>query len=196
MATWSPYRDHRRVKPTLLAALALPLALSACGSSPATHATLSTAAAPVPADVAPVRDVHADRVLVAGDSVDLTLPTGLVRVKVNGPATGAGTLFGQRTAGALHHYVATFTVSVTALRGTATIAPADFRLLAIADQVDGGAIVTHEATAGSLTTTTVTPGHPLVATWAAPFVEGHGELLMTPPGATRPAALWDFRVEA
>ena len=172
-------------RPLLLAA-ALPL-LAACGAGTATLQAAAPAA-PIPPDLAPLRAVHADHVLVAGDTIDLTTATGRLRVKVNGPATGKGTLFGQRSAGALHHYLATFTVTVTRLSGTVTVAPEDFRLLAIADQVDGGEIITHEATASSMVDGS--------GTWTAPFVEGHGELLFTPQGATRPAALWDFRVEA
>ena len=148
----------------------------------------------VPPDLAPLKRLHADRILVAGEAVDLTTGTGVVRIKVNGPATGTGTLFGARSAGALHHYLATFTVTVTPLRGTTTVSPSDFRLLAIADQVDGGAVLSHEATATTLPSGRVT--RTVVGTWAAPFVEGHGELLYTPAGASRPAALWDFRVEA
>lgn len=175
-------------RPLLLVA-ALPL-LAACGAGTASLQN-SAPTASVPPDLAPLRPVHADHVLVAGDAIDLTTPTGRVRVKVNGPATGAGTRFG--TSG-LRHYLATFTVTVTRLSGTVRVSPADFRLLAIADQVDGGAIVTTEASAGTLRATDVRQR--VVGTWAAPFVEGHGELLFTPQGATRPAALWDFRVEA
>ncbi len=196
------------VTPRALTAALLPLLLAGCGAGPqatlsqstlsqaaVSQAAVSQAAAPViPPDLAPLKPLHADRILVAGESVDLTTSTGVVRVKVNGPATGKGTLFGSRSAGALHHYLATFTVTITPVRGTTTVSPADFRLLAIADQVDGGEVVTHEGTAATLPTGRVT--RPVVGTWSAPFVEGHGELLYTPTGATRPAALWDFRVEA
>jgi hypothetical protein len=181
----TPRRPHQL-------APSLPL-LAACGAGTASLQA-SAPAAPVPADLAPLRAVHADHVLVAGDSIDLTTATGSVRVTVNGPRTGRGTLFGQRTAGALRHYLATFTITVTRLSGDVSVSPSDFRLLSIADQVDGGAIVTHEATGGTLAAAPVVQA--VVGTWTAPFVEGHGELLYTPQGASRPAALWDFRVEA
>ena len=156
--------------------------LAACGAGTATLQAAAPAAT-VPADLAPLRAVHADHVLVAGDSIDLDTAAGRVRVKVNGPA-----LTPLKGLGTLHHYLTTFTITVTRLTGDVSIAPSDFRLLSIADQVDGGAVVTHEATASSMVDGT--------GTWTAPFVEGHGEFLYTPAGATRPAALWDFRVEA
>lgn len=171
---------------SLLLAAVLPL-LAACGAGTATLQAAAPAVT-IPPDLGPHREVHADHVLVAGDSIDLTTATGRVRVKVNGPQTGKGTSFGQRTAGALHHYLATFTVTVTRLSGDVSVSASDFRLLAIADQDEGGGIVTHEATASSMVNGS--------GTWTAPFVEGHGELLFIPPGASRPAALWDFRVES
>jgi hypothetical protein len=177
----------------LLAATAL-LLLTGCGSA---TASLSPAAAPptVPPDLAGHQyDVpDADRVLVAGDSVDLDLPAGKVRLTVNGPALQLTKPFRP---GVLHDYLATFTVTAQVLSGMAVVLPADFRLLAIADQVDGGAKVTTSATVSTLARTVASTGRTLVGTWSAPFVEGHGELLYTPPGASRPAALWDFRAES
>ncbi len=134
-------------------------------------------------DLAPLRPVHADHVLVAGDDIVLKTATGTARVKVNGPA-----LVPLKGIGPLHHYLATFTITVTPVSGAVPVSPADFSLLALADQVDGAGIVTHEATASTLADG--------VGTWSAPFVEGHGEFLFTPRGASRPAALWDFRAES
>jgi hypothetical protein len=161
-------------------ALAATLLLAGCGAG---TATLQASAPVTTQDLAPLRSVHADHVLVAGDGIVLTTATGTVRVKVNGPA-----LQPLKAPGVLHHYLATFTVTVTPVSGTVTVTPADFSLLAIADQVDGGGIVTQEAAAAKLVNGT--------GTWSAPFVEGHGEFLFTPRGASRPAALWDFRAES
>lgn len=135
---------------------------------------------------------HADTVLVAGESTVVRTATGTARVKVNGPALKAVNGLGHRT---LQRYDATFTVTVTGLTGALAVKPTDFALLAIADQVDGGGIVTTGAKAVTLVADTVTAGRTLVGTWTATFVEGHGELLYTPTGAARPAVLWDFRAE-
>ena len=172
---------------------ALGLLLTACGQQSA-----QLSAAPVtPPDLAghQLDRPHADQVLVAGDSALVATPTGAVRVTVNGPALTPLPEFTKLPVGALHHYLATFTVTVTATRGTQRLSPGDFRLLAIADQDAGGAIRTTVAQATTLVTTTLAKGS-WRGTWSAPFVEGHGELLFTPAGATRPAALWDFRAES
>lgn len=161
-------------------ALAATLLLAGCGTG---TATLQASVPVTTHDLAPRRPVHADHVLVAGDDIVLKTASGTVRVKVNGPA-----LTPLKAIGPLHHYLATFTVTVTPVSGTVSVTPADFSLLAIADQVDGGAIVTHDATAAKLVNGT--------GTWSAPLVEGHGEFLFTPRGAIRPAALWDFRAES
>ena len=168
--------------------------LSACGQQPAQLATVQ--AAPVPPDLAgrPLT-THADRVLVAGDTTTLTTAEGTVRVTVNGPAAEQLPTFRRLPLGQLHDYLATFTVTVEHVSGSVRLSPADFRLLAIADQVDGGAIRTSVAKATTLTATTLSRGS-WSGTWTAPFTEGHGELLFTPAGATRAAALWDFRVES
>jgi hypothetical protein len=189
-------RQHVLVHPRLLLA-ALPLALVGCGS---TTATLSTA----PPGPTPPPDLaghqfdrpDADHVLVAGDGLVLKLPTGRLRVTVGGPALALAPTLVPQQAGELHHYLATFTITATTLSGTAALAPTEFRLLAVADQVDGGAKVTSVAQVTNLVPSVLAKGKTLTATWTAPFVEGHGELLYTPAGADRPAALWDFRAES
>jgi len=175
------------VRPHLLAAATV-LALAACGHQ---AAPVTTVAAPPP----PHLTTHADRVLVAGDSTVLTTPTGAFRITVTGPATQQLPTFRALRVGQLHDYLATFRVTVQQLRGSQRLGPADFRLLAIADQAAGGAIRTTAARTTTLTARTLTSGT-WAGTWTAPFPEGHGELLFTPSGATRPAALWDFRVES
>lgn len=173
---------------------ALVLALTACAGQPA---RLVGAQPTVPPDLAGHQfdRPHADQVLVAGDTATVTTRTGTLRVSVNGPALKELPSFTRLPVGQLHHYLATFTVTVTPVRGSQRLSPSDFRLLAIADQVDGGAIRTVAAQATSLKPATVTSGS-WTGTWTAPFVEGHGELLFTPAGAARPAALWDFRAES
>ncbi|MCU1602142.1 MAG: hypothetical protein JWO22_2851 [Frankiales bacterium] len=173
---------------------ALALALSACAGQPA---QLVGAQPTVPPDLAGHQydRPHADQVLVAGDTATISTATGTFRVTVNGPALKALTSFTKLPVGALHHYLATFTVTVTSVRGSQQLSPGAFRLLAIADQDAGGAVKTTVAQATTLVTTTLTGGT-WTGTWSAPFVEGHGELLLTPAGAARPAALWDFRAES
>jgi hypothetical protein len=187
------------VHPRLLLA-ALPLALAGCGATTATLTSASTApaAAVIPPDLAGHQydRPHADHVLVAGDSQVLTLPTGSVRVTVWGPKLVEVPTLVKSTGNQLHSYLATFTLVATGLSGTTRLAPTDFRLLALADQVSGGAIQTTTATATDLVTKVVAQGATVTGTWTAPFVEGHGELLYTPAGAARPAALWDFRAES
>lgn len=163
--------------PAALLSLAL---LAGCGTAQAGTATVTT----VPPDLAGHQydQPDADRVVVAGDTLVLDLPTGPLTVTVNGPAlVKVPTLVPTR---GLEHYLATFTIT-----SSAPVSPTAFRLLAIADQVDGGARRTVAATVTKVLSSTV-------LTWTAPFVEGHGELLFTPVGATRPAALWDFRAES
>jgi hypothetical protein len=192
-------RQHVLVHPRLLLA-ALPLALAGCGSATATLSTSSPGSPgpTTPPDLAGHQfdRPDADHVLVAGDDLVLTLPTGTVRLTVGGPALAPAPALVPTKAGELHHYLATFTITATTLTGTAALAPTDFRLLAIADQVDGGAKVTSVAKVTTLVSTVLAKGATLTGTWTAPFVEGHGELLYTPVGAARPAALWDFRAES
>lgn len=186
--------QHVQVRPRLLSALVAAFLLSACAQQ---QARLSTApAAPVPPDLAgrPLT-THADRVLVAGDATTLSTSTGTFRITVMGPATRQLPSFRALPVGQLHDYLATFTVRVEHVSGSARLSPADFRLLAIADQVDGGAVRTTVATVTTLVPKTLTTGS-WAGTWTAPFTEGHGELLFTPAGGRRPAALWDFRVES
>ena len=175
----------------------LALVLTGCASSSATLAT-EGAPAPVPPDLGGHQydRPHADTVLYAGQSADLRLPTGTLRVTVWGPRTVETTLFAPRRAGALRDYLATFTVEAQVLAGTVRLAPTDLRLLAIADQDEGGAVRTVASSATDLLARTLTAGGRWNGTWTAPFTEGHGELLLSPGGAARPAALWDFRVEA
>ena len=190
-----------------LAALPLLLALSGCGAATAhpaaahratarpasTHSTTSTlrlgatAAPTVPPDLAGHQydRPDADRVLVAGDTADLVLPTGRVRLTVNGPVPALQKVM----VGPRHTYLLTFRVTATVLSGAVDLRPERFSLLAIADQVDGAARVTTTALSSTLAAGAT-------RTWTASFVEGHGEYLFTPAGTTRPAALWDFRVEA
>lgn len=178
--------QHGPVKIPL--ALAAVLLVTACGTQ---HAGQEAVTAPtVGPDLAGHQDdiPHAEHVLVAGDSQDLTLPAGRLRVTVWGPKLVEVPTLVKTKGYQRHSYLATFTIVAKTLSGTATLRPADFRLLAIADQVDGGAIRTLTATA----TEALTQGF----TWTAPFVEGHGELLFTPVGAARPAVLWDFRAES
>jgi hypothetical protein len=184
------------VHPRLLLA-ALPLALAGCGSATATLSASPPAPTPS-ADLAGHQydRPDADHVLVAGDDLVLALPTGTLRLTVGGPALALVPTLVPTKPGELHHYLATFTITATTLTGTAALAPTDFRLLAIADQVDGGARITSTAKVTNLITTVLGKGKTLTATWTAPFVEGHGELLYTPVGAARPAALWDFRAES
>ena len=189
-------RQHVLVTPRFLLA-ALPLTLAGCGSATATLSTAPPSPTPRPDLAGHQYDrPDADRVLVAGDGLVLELPTGRLRVTVGGPALALAPTLVPQKAGERHHYLATFTITATNLSGTTALAPTDFRLLAIADQVDGGAKVTSVATVTNLVTTVLAKGKTLTATWTAPFAEGHGELLYTPAGAARPAALWDFRAES
>lgn len=181
----------------LLPALAAAVLLSACGQQ-ATELTAAQPAPTTPPDLAGHQfdTPHADRVLVAGETTDLVLPTGTLRVTVWGPRTVETQPFAPRQVGHLREYVATFTVETTVLSGTATLAPTDLRLLAIADQDEGGAVKTVASQATTLVSRTLSKGAHWNGTWSARFVEGHGELLLSPGGSARPAALWDFRVEA
>ena len=175
----------------VLPAVAAALLLTACGQQ---TARLSAAAPSAPPDLAGHQfdRPDADLVLVAGDTATVTTRTATFRVTVMGPALKTlPTLLRSP----LHSYLATFSVTVTATRGSQALSPSDFRLLAIADQVDGGARRTSSATATTLLPRRLTTGS-WTGTWTAPFTEGHGELLFTPTGATRPAALWDFRAES
>ena len=176
----------------LLLLPALGLLLTGCGQQASQLSQPST-----PPDLAGHQfdRPHADQVLVAGDTATVSTATGTFRVTVNGPALKELTSFTKLPVGQLHHYLATFTVTVTPVRGSQQLSPSAFRLLAIADQDEGGAIKTTLAKTTTLATTRLTSGA-WKGTWSAPFVEGHGELLFTPAGATRPAALWDFRAES
>ena len=179
-----------RVIPALTAALLL----TSCG-----HAVTQLGAAQptTPPDLAGHQfdRPDADLVLVAGDTATVTTRTGTFRVTVTGPALKPLPTLRPLAVGQLHTYLATFTVTVTHTRGELALSPGDFRLLAIADQVDGGARRTIASSATTLVARTLTAGS-WTGTWTAPFTEGHGELLFTPAGATRPAALWDFRAES
>ena len=177
--------------------LLVALLLTACGQQQAQLTTEPPPAAD-PADLAGhgADRPHADTVLYAGQQADLSLPTGTLRITAWGPSTVETTPFAPRRAGELRDYVATFRIEATVLTGTVALRPADLRLLAIADQVDGGAVTTLAGSATTLLAKTLTAGQHWTGTWSAPFTEGHGELLLSPGGAARPAALWDFRVEA
>ena len=181
----------------LLLLPATALLLTGCAATPRPSAVLDVGAPSVPPDLAGHQDDRpdADLVLVAGDTATLTTPTGTFHVTVRGPAVKVLPTLVPLRVGQLHSYLATFTVTATPVRGTQRLSPADFRLLAIADRVDGGSTRTTVAKATTLVTRTLTRGS-WTGTWSAPFVEGHGELLFTPAGAARPAALWDFRVES
>ena len=177
----------------VLPAVAALLLLTACGQQPSRLASAPS----IPPDLAGHQfdRPDADRVLVAGDTTTVTTPTSTLRVTVMGPALEQLPTMVPMRVGERHSYLATFTVTVAVLRGSEQLAPAAFRLLAISDQVDGATKHTTVATATTLVRKTVTSGT-WTGTWTAPFLEGHGELLFTPAGATRPAALWDFRAES
>lgn len=182
------------MRPLLLLPVAALLLAGCAASGPPTELS---AAPSVPPDLAghQLDRPHADVVLVAGDTATLTTPTGAIAVTVRGPRVVALPTLVPLRVGQLHSYLATFTVTVTAVRGSQRLSPSDFRLLAVADQAAGGGTRTTAAQATTLVPRTLTRGS-WTGTWTAPFVEGHGELLLTPAGAARPAALWDFRVES
>ena len=187
-------RQHGAVR-HLVALPAAALLLTACG-----HSTARLAQQPlptIPPDLAghQLDRPHADRVLVAGDTTTVSTATGTFRVTVNGPALKVLPTFQKLPVGQLHTYLATFTVTVTTVRGSQQLSPSAFRLLALADQAAGGAVRATVAQATTLTSTTLSTGS-WKGTWSAPFTEGHGELLFTPAGAPRAAALWDFRAES
>jgi hypothetical protein len=171
----APVRQHGVVKSPL--ALAAVLLMAACGTQHPDSQAVTT--------VQPDRAGHqfdtpdADHVLVAGDELVL----GTTKLTVWGPELARVPTLVPAPKGQRHHYLATFRIV-----SNRPVTAAEFRLLAIADQIDGAARVTTAAAV-----TKVVNG---ALTWTAPFVEGHGELLYTPPGATRPVALWDFRAES
>ena len=92
-----PRVSHGETFLRLVTALTLLPALAGCGgttdrlaASPAPAAAGATAVGPVaPADLAGHQfdRPDPDRVLIAGKTLDLSLPTGRVRFTVNGPAT-------------------------------------------------------------------------------------------------------------
>ncbi|MCW2779508.1 MAG: hypothetical protein JWN17_3233 [Frankiales bacterium] len=157
-------------------------------------------AAPVPGAVPPdlaghqFDRPHASRVLVAGDTADLDVPGGRLRVRVTGPRLVPS--FTPARLGELPTYTATFTLAMTPLSGSVVVGPRDVRLLDLHDQTGAAAPVPHDVlpTATDLLTTPLPPGRTTTRTFTVPVTEGHGELLLAPAGVA-PVALWDFRAE-
>lgn len=179
-----------RVLPAVLALGALLLA-SGC-------ATADAAGVPgaVPPDLAGHQydRPHASRVLVAGDTADLDVPGGRVRVRVTGPRLVPS--FTAPRPGELATYTATFTLAMTPLSGVVTVGPGDVQLLDLHAQTGTAAPVPHAVapTATDLLTTPLPAGRTTTRTFTVPLTEGHGELLLAPVGVA-PVALWDFRAE-
>lgn len=137
---------------------------------------------------------HASRVLVAGDTADLDVPGGRLRIRVNGPRLMPS--FSAPGPGELATYTATFTLAMTPLSGVVTVGPGDVRLLDLHDQTGSAAPVPHVVlpTATDLLAAPLASGRTTTRTFTAPLTEGHGELLLAPAGV-EPVALWDFRAE-
>lgn len=140
---------------------------------------------------------HAERVLVAGDTAELSLPGGTVRIRVTGPALKEVPQFAPTVPRPPAQYLATFGIAVTGLTGRVALSPADFSLLELTDQRGTAAPVPHAVppTRAALSAADVSAGQSLTGSWTAPFTEGHGEFVLAPSGVA-PAALWDFRAEA
>lgn len=195
MSAHPPASGLARVGAAALAAVALLLSAGCAGTAGAVGPV--PAAAPLAADAPPdlaghqFDAPHAKQVLVAGDTTEVALPTGRVRLTVNGPALVPEAQFAPRTVGELRHWTATFTITATALTGTVPLGPDSFTAL----DLKGASPVRIPRSAGDLTTTTLTAGRTVVGTWSAPIIEGHGEFLYAPAGLA-PQVLWDYRSEA
>jgi hypothetical protein len=137
---------------------------------------------------------HASRVLVAGDTADLDVPGGRLRIRVTGPALVPS--FSPPRPGELATYTATFTLAMTPLSGVVAVGPRDVRLLDLHDQTGTAAPVPTVVLPSStdLLAAPLPLGRTTTRTVTVPVVEGHGELLLAPAGLA-PLALWDFRAE-